>query len=258
MTPQKPLFLVIAGDGINCEKETAAALRLAGGKAEILHMNDLAAAPEKMAQYDGLAVPGGFSFGDELGSGQIMALKMRHKLGDALHTFVTAQKPVIGICNGFQILVKLGLLPFPDQTERCLALAPNSHGSFTDKWAGMTVQKTHSPWLKNLEGRTIALPMRHGEGRIVLKDPGLLATLQKNGQAPLVYTEDVNGSAGRIAALTDPGGMILGMMPHPEAFVSQHTYRQPGRKGRGDGLLIFENMIQYLKGQETEHAKRRA
>lgn len=258
MAPKNPLFLVITGDGINCEKETAAALRLAGGAADILHINDLAAAPEKMAQYDGLAVPGGFSFGDELGSGQIMALKMRYKLGAALRSFVTAQKPVIGICNGFQILVKLGLLPYPDQQERCLALAPNSHGGFTDKWVSMTVQKSRSPWLKNLEGQTIALPMRHGEGRIVLKDDHLLARLQEAGQIPLIYTEDVNGSAGRIAALTDPSGMILGMMPHPEAFVSQHTYRQPGRTGRGDGLLIFENMIQYLKGQETEHARRRA
>lgn len=258
MAAQNPRFLVITGDGINCERETAAALRLAGAAADILHINDLVAAPENMARYDGLALPGGFSFGDELGSGQIMALKLRYKLGDALRDFIAAQKPVIGICNGFQILVKLGLLPFPDQAARCLALAPNSHGSFTDKWVTMTVQKNNSPWLQGVEGCRITMPMRHGEGRIVLKDPALLAVLQENGQMPLVYTEDVNGSAGRIAALTDPSGMILGMMPHPEAFVSQHTYRQPGHYGRGDGLMIFENMVQHLKGQETEHAKRRA
>lgn len=258
MSLQKPLFLVLAGDGINCEHETAAALRLGGGLADIMHINDLAAAPERMTQYDGLAVPGGFSFGDELGSGQIMALKMRHKLADALQHFVAAQKPIIGICNGFQILVKLGLLPYPDQAKRCIALAPNSHGSFTDKWVTMTVQKTHSPWLAGMAGQSISLPMRHGEGRLVLKDDHLLATLQENGLAPLLYTEDVNGSAGRIAALTDPSGMILGMMPHPEAFVSKHTYRQPGHSGRGDGLVFFENIMHYLKGQETEHAKRRA
>lgn len=258
MSMKNPTFLVLCGDGINCEHETAAALRLGGGNAEIMHINDLAAAPEKMSQYDGLALPGGFSFGDELGSGQIMALKMRHKLGDALQKFVAAQKPVIGICNGFQILVKLGLLPYPDQTERCLALAPNSHGSFTDKWVTMTVQKTHSPWLAHMTGQSISLPMRHGEGRIVLKDDRLLEMLHTNGLAPLLYTEDVNGSAGRIAALTDASGMILGMMPHPEAFVSRHTYRQPGHSGRGDGLMIFENMMNYLKGQETENAKRRA
>ena len=258
MSMKNPLFLVLTGDGINCEHETAAALCLGGGGAEIMHINDLAAAPEKMTQYDGLAVPGGFSFGDELGSGQIMALKMRHKLGDALHKFVAARKPVIGICNGFQILVKLGLLPFPDLTGRCLALATNAHGSFTDKWVTMTVQKTHSPWLANMAGQNITMPMRHGEGRIVLKDESLLTTLQENGLAPLIYTEDVNGSVGRIAALTDASGMILGMMPHPEAFVSKHTYRQPNHSGRGDGLMIFENMMNYLKGQETEHAKRRA
>ena len=258
MNMKNPLFLVLTGDGINCEHETAAALRLGGGAAEIMHINDLTAAPEKMAQYDGLAIPGGFSFGDELGSGQIMALKMKHKLGDALQTFVAAQKPIIGICNGFQILVKLGLLPFPDQAARCLALAPNGHGSFTDKWVTMTVRKTRSPWLKSMEGLNISMPMRHGEGRLVLKENNLLETLTVNGQAPLVYTEDVNGSAGRIAALTDADGMILGMMPHPEAFVSKHTYRQPGHTGRGDGLMIFENIMNYLKGQETEHAKRRA
>lgn len=257
MAQNTPLFLVLTGDGINCERETAAAFIAAGGQTDILHINDLAKTPQRLMDYDGLAIPGGFSFGDELGSGQIMALKMRHVLGDRLTDFVKAQKPIIGICNGFQILVKLGLLPFPDAPRR-VALAANAQGGFTDQWVDMVVQKTASPWLQNLAGQTITMPMRHGEGRLVLQNPQDLQTLQDSGQAPLIYTEDVNGSAGRIAALTDPSGMTLGMMPHPEAFISQHTYRQPGKAGRGDGLAIFENIIQYLKKQESDNARRRA
>lgn len=257
MAQKTPLFLVLTGDGINCERETAEAFIAAGGAAHIQHINDLAAAPQRLMDYDGLAIPGGFSFGDELGSGQIMALKMRHLLGATLTAFVKAQRPIIGICNGFQILVKLGLLPYPD-APRCVALAANAHGSFTDQWVDMTVQKTHSPWLQNLAGQTISMPMRHGEGRLVLQAPQDLEKLLASGQAPLVYTGDVNGSAGCIAALTDPSGTILGMMPHPEAFISQHTYRQPGKSGRGDGLVLFENIIQHLKQQESDHARRRA
>lgn len=257
MAQKNPVFLVLTGDGINCERETAEAFIAAGGAAHILHINDLAKTPQHLMEYDGLAIPGGFSFGDELGSGQIMALKMRHLLGAALTDFVREQRPIIGICNGFQILVKLGLLPYPDAPRR-VALAVNAHGSFTDQWVDMVVQKTTSPWLKDLAGQTISMPMRHGEGRLVLQDPQDIEKLLESGQAPLIYTRDVNGSAGCIAALTNPSGMILGMMPHPEAFISQHTYRQPGKSGRGDGLALFENIIEHLKQQESDHARRRA
>lgn len=255
---KKPLFIILSGDGINCERETARAIELVGGAAKIIHVNDLLAAPETLKTADGLAVPGGFSFGDELGSGQILALKIRHGLGDAFFNMVRQKKPVIGICNGFQVLVKLGLLPFPDEPERALALAANESGSFLDRWVEMDVKDSVCLWTQGIGKNKIRLPMRHGEGRIVLRDEKVYDTLVKNGQIPLTYTEDVNGSYKKIAALTDPSGVVLGLMPHPEAYMYQATAAAPQKdfSAKGDGALIFDNIMKILQGKEN--AKRYA
>ncbi|MFH1157721.1 MAG: phosphoribosylformylglycinamidine synthase subunit PurQ [Pseudomonadota bacterium] len=254
MTKKNPLFLVMTGDGINCEKETARALELAGAAAKIVHINDLLETPHMLAEAQGLAIPGGFSFGDELGSGQILALKIRHKLGDAFFKMVEDKKPVIGICNGFQVLVKLGLLPFPADGERKLALAANESGRFIDRWVTLDVNpQSVCFWTKSLPFDSLELPIRHGEGRIVFRkgqEDGLYQNLVRQGLIPLTYTEDVNGSYGKIAALTDPSGMVLGLMPHPEAFVSQMTYRKTGGQGDGDGLAIFKNIVRILKNEK--------
>jgi phosphoribosylformylglycinamidine synthase len=263
MGMQKPLFIVMTGDGINCERETAFAIGLGGGSARIMHVSDLLEAPEILKEADGFAIPGGFSFGDELGSGQIMALKIAHKLGDAFFALVERQKPVIGICNGFQVLVKLGLLPYPAAREkRLLALAPNAAGGFIDRWVEMEVAaESVCRWTQGLGKARIELPIRHGEGRIALL-PGhedeIYHDLKSKGLIPLTYAEDVNGSYGRIAALTDPTGMVLGMMPHPEAFVFGETYKQTGAAApsKGDGLLLFENIIHHMNGRERADARR--
>ena len=251
MTKKNPLFLVMAGDGINCERETAAALELAGASVKIVHINDLLEAPQMLAAVQGLAIPGGFSFGDELGSGQILALKIRHGLGDAFFRMVEDKKPIIGICNGFQVLVKLGILPFPSDSERKLALASNESGRFIDRWVTLDVNaQSVCHWTKELPFDSFELPIRHGEGRIVFRkgqEDDMYQTLVEQGLIPLTYTEDVNGSYGRIAALTDPSGMVLGLMPHPEAFVSKITYRKTGQQSDGDGLLIFKNIVRILK-----------
>jgi phosphoribosylformylglycinamidine synthase len=254
---KKPLFIVAAGDGINCERETARAFELAGGAARIMHINDLLAAPETLKTADGLAIPGGFSFGDELGSGQIMALKIRHRLGDAFFSMVRAKKPVIGICNGFQVLVKLGLLPYPEG-ERIVALAANEHGSFLDRWVETDVQESPCLWLQGLAGKKIRMPMRHGEGRIVFREEALYGKIKQEKLIALTYTEDVNGSHGRIAGLTDPSGAVLGLMPHPEAFVYNATAPRPARDfaGKGDGALVFESIMTVLGVKE--HARRTA
>jgi phosphoribosylformylglycinamidine synthase I len=252
----KPLFIIVAGDGINCERETAAALIQAGGDSKIVHINDLLENPKMLETAEGLAIPGGFSFGDELGSGQIMALKIRHKLGSAFFDMIEKKKPVIGICNGFQVLVKLGLLPFPAETERRVALAANESGKFIDRWVSLEVNpKSVCLWTKDLPLSTLELPIRHGEGRIVFRtgeEEALYQTLVKQGQIPLTYTVDVNGSYGRIAALTDPSGVVLGLMPHPEAFVSRTTYRASQLDAKGDGLFIFENIVKYLGGRKKD------
>lgn len=252
-----PLFLVIAGDGINCERETAAAIEISGGAARIMHVNDLIAAPETLDSVDGLAIPGGFSFGDELGSGQILALKIRHKLGDRFFRMIAQKKPVIGICNGFQVLVKLGLLPYPDASERILALAANEQGGFIDRWVQLKVDpKSVCLWTQGIEKPVIELPIRHGEGRIAFKkgeEQAHFDALLQKGLIPLTYTEDVNGSYARIAALTDPSGVVLGLMPHPEAFMHRETYRNAGAHAaaKGDGALIFDNIMRVMKGKEN-------
>jgi phosphoribosylformylglycinamidine synthase len=282
---RKPSFIVMAGDGINCERETAFALEFAGAQPVIMHVNDIIATPEVLRSADGIAIPGGFSFGDELGSGQILALKIRHKLGDRFFRMVEGKKPVIGICNGFQVLVKLGLLPYPSAPERILALAANESGGFINRWVGLNVDpQSVCLWTQGLPKLFLELPIRHGEGRIAFK-PGEEEkhhrALVQQGLIPLTYTEDVNGSYGRIAALTDPSGMVMGLMPHPEAHIFRETYKNPrvsvgpsfdkaaggaekqeqvnvdGRgPEKGDGALIFENIIRIMKGEESSYERR--
>lgn len=254
---KKPVFLVLTGDGINCERETAQAFVLAGGDAHIVHINDLLDRPSMMETASGLAIPGGFSFGDELGSGQIMALKIRHGLGGYFRSFIAAKKPVIGICNGFQVLVKLGLLPDMDVGERQMALAQNDHGSFINRWIGLEPDVTSiCHWTRNI-GK-IELPIRHGEGRVVFKDDGVYQKLVRNGQIALRYTDDVNGSYERIAGICDRSGLVLGLMPHPEAHVYRATYRLPEKDYMqpGDGTAIFKNIIEHIQQQETQHVRK--
>ena len=215
----QPKFLVLTGDGINCERETARAFQLAGAQADIVHINDLLAGGSILETYQGLAFPGGFSFGDDLGSGQVLAVKLRHGLGEKLQRFVESGAPIIGICNGFQTLVKLGLLPLPFK-DRVMALAENRQTHFIDQWVDLEVC-TNSPcvWTKGLIDleEKIQLPIRHGEGRVVLlneQEESLHSQFVSAGQFPLRYKQDVNGSYARIAGVCDPKGFIFGLMPH--------------------------------------------
>jgi len=250
-----PTVLVLTGDGINCERETAAAFALAGAEPRIVHVNDLLERPARLREFEALAFPGGFSFGDDLGSGQVLALKLSLVMGDELRLFLEQRKPVIGICNGFQALTKLGLLPEPF-APRKMALARNSHGSFTDKWVQLEVEKSSvCVWTRGLASEgPFALPMRHGEGRVVFakgEEESIHRQLSQAGQVVLRYSEDVNGSHGRIAGVCDPTGLVLGLMPHPEAAVSllQHpqSTRFEKRDAEGVGLRFFRNCVSYLR-----------
>jgi phosphoribosylformylglycinamidine synthase I len=247
--------LVLTGDGINCERETARAFALAGASPSIVHINDLLAKPSSIHEYEAAAFPGGFSFGDDLGSGQVLALKLGLVLGDELQKFVAAKKPVIGICNGFQALTKLGLLPEPFGV-RTMALARNSQGHFQDRWVDLEAEKASvCMWTKNLAGEgAFALPIRHGEGRVVFtrgEEEGVHRKLSQNGQIALRYSEDVNGSFARIAGVCDPTGLVFGLMPHPEAATSRLLYpnstRLDNRTGEGIGLRFFRNCVTYLE-----------
>ena len=255
-----PRFLVLTGDGINCAKETAWAFSLAGAEVEILHINDLLNAPDRLLDFHGLAFPGGFSFGDDLGAGQVMALKIRQYMWVELQAFLERQSPMIGICNGFQILSKLGLLPTGKLKEASvgrMALAPNVNGTFINRWVGLQ-RPTHAvcKWTEGIS--EIALPIRHAEGRVVfeaqLQRPDRAEAqyqrLWAQGQIALQYQSDINGSYARIAGLTDPSGLILGLMPHPEAYLS--PVHHPTHSTEGTlGLQLFQNIVRYCRDIES-------
>lgn len=250
---KKIQVLVLTGDGINCEEETALAFKEEGAETKIVHIADLIAQPALLQAAHILALPGGFSFGDELGSGQVLALKLKHALGSELKTFVDDKKLIIGICNGFQALVRLGLLPRPF-TERTMSLTHNRQGHFIDRWVQLEVPRSKCVWTTALQEREILLPIRHGEGRIVFAGDEnaqqlTYETIQAQGQIALRYSEDVNGSFQRIAGVCDPEGRVFGLMPHPEAATSNWLMPSGAEKNAGKGLAahIFKNGIQYCE-----------
>ena len=248
-------FLILSGDGINCERETALAFKQAGGTPTIIHINELLENPSLLKEFHGLAIPGGFSFGDELGSGQVLALKIKHGLKEEFENFVNDKKPIIGICNGFQVLVKLGLLPYP-KDDRVMALAANKSGHFIDRWTKLNlVDGSVCKWTVGLNMSSFELPVRHGEGRVVLakgREEEVFNALSKNGQIPFCYDVDFNGSYKNIAGVCDPTGLILGMMPHPEAYLFEATYKNQKENpyAKGMGQHLFDNIIKYLEGNK--------
>lgn len=244
----RPYALVITGDGINCEVETAQALRLAGFDAEIRHLNDLIA--EKFSQdelsrrYGALALPGGFSFGDDLTSGKVLALKIQHGLGWDLSRFAERGGLVIGICNGFQALIRMGVF------GRDVSITSNAQGKFVNTWVKVSPNGSKCAWLKGVG--TMDLPIRHGEGRVVIashRRAEVMGKMERQGMTCLRYETDPNGSDERLAGLCDPTGRIFGLMPHPEAFVRWTSHPEwtaaPARASApGQGLVIFENAYQ--------------
>ena len=243
--------LVLAGDGLNCEHETAFAIELAGGKADICHVNSLFENPKKLLDYAVLAIPGGFSFGDEVSSGKLLAVKLRLILGDTLQEFIDRDRLVIGICNGFQMLVKLGLLPVSKQGQQQMTLTHNRQHQFINQWVTMTTEG-NSPFFSDFKANEkIALPIRHGEGRLVLPIGSDGSELLPH--IALQYTRDVNGSFNTIAGLSNTKGNVLGLMPHPEGFVrwTQHpTWTSLSASEKEEtpvGLRIFKNMIEAAK-----------
>jgi phosphoribosylformylglycinamidine (FGAM) synthase-like amidotransferase family enzyme len=244
----KPRVLVITGDGINCERETAQAFELAGFEAEIRHLNDLIAERIKLdmlsSRYSALALPGGFSFGDDLTSGKVLALKIQHGLGWDLPTFVSRGGLVIGICNGFQALIRMGAF------GKDISITHNVQGKFLDTWVKVMPAGTKCAWLKGMG--TVDLPIRHGEGRIVIassRPKEVLGKMERLGMLCLKYDENPNGSDENLAGLCDATGRIFGLMPHPEAFVRWTAYPEwttaPGRASApGQGLMFFENAYQ--------------
>lgn len=255
---KKPRVLVLSGYGLNCEEETAYAFELVGAQTKIIHVNDLINGQQKLKNFHILVFPGGFSYGDDTGSGKAFANRLRNHLWDRLQAFIKKDRLVIGICNGFQIIVNLGFLPG--------ALTNNDSARYVDRWVDLEV-KNLSPWLKGI--KTISLPIAHAEGKFYAP-PKVLQALNKKSLIALKYVKgemccyqnlkpNPNGSAKSIAGITDISGKLLGLMPHPERaiFFTQlpnwplikERYQRIGRKipRQGPGLQIFKNAIEYFK-----------
>lgn len=243
----QPSFLILCGDGVNCEKESALALEHFGARTKILHINELLKRPSELEEHQGLILPGGFSFGDELGSGQLLSLKLQAKLEDGLRSFLQKPKAILGICNGFQVLVKLGLLPSRELGRASVDLRANSQGRFINRWCELEITQNHnSYWLpQNLE--RLWLPIRHAEGRLSLQNSeAQLEKLKNQNQLPLRYLEDVNGSTDQLAALSDPTGWVLGLMPHPEAACFSPQLPRVLSQTKPAGAYFFEQIISSL------------
>lgn len=264
---------VLITDGTNCDRETKYAFEIAGAEAEIVHIKSLikkydSATKEKkcLDNYDILAIPGGFSYGDKIAAGKILASDLEHFLSDEIEKFVEKRKPIIGICNGFQVLVKYGLLPYFDkEIKQTATLTYNDRQKFECRWIKLIKPTTNNEkciWTKGIG--SIDLPVAHGEGKFVA-DTELIERLFQENQvvfqyadeerkATMNYPENPNGSIKSIAGICDPSGLIFGLMPHPERYNSPENHplftsqkKQGALPHEGLGLQIFRNAVGYVK-----------
>lgn len=264
---KKPRVCILRTAGTNCDKETASAFLKAGGEPEFVHVNKFISGEEKLDVFQILALPGGFSYGDDLGAGRILANELRFKLIDSLAAFIRQGKLIIGICNGFQILVKSGLLPGNADLKQEVSLILNDSAKFEDRWVYLKSQKfpptagkaksQKCVWAEGLP-EIIYLPVAHGEGKFIVQEKAALEKLKANGQMVFRYCDEKgeltgypdnpNGSTDNIAGICDDTGRILGLMPHPERHIDslQHprSAKTTARKD-GDGLQIFKNGIEF-------------
>ncbi|RKX74963.1 MAG: phosphoribosylformylglycinamidine synthase subunit PurQ [Spirochaetes bacterium] len=243
---------IITGYGINADNELLEAFLRAGSSAVKVHIREFIDSPRLMSNFHIIAFPGGFSFGDHLGSGLVLAQLVKNHLKSSLDRFVASGKLIIGICNGFQVLTKMGFLPnLEGNWMQEVSLIHNDSGLFEDRWVKLKFNpKCSSPWISGLE--EIELPIRNGEGRFLTKSKTVLEALHRLGLVALRYEDDINGSVDRIAGITDTTGQILGLMPHPEAFLIREnhpcwTRKRNNSKPEGEGIKIFKNGVEYIR-----------
>ena len=265
---KKVKALILRTAGTNCDLETAYAFRLAGAQTELLHINEIKRKKNLLGAYHILAIPGGFTYGDDVASGKILANEIKSSLRKELSSFVAEGKLVIGICNGFQVLVKMGFLPGlsgPEKFKVEATLGLNDSGKFNAKWVYLKnarfdpETKKASIWTKDLP-EVVALPIAHAEGKFMVKNKRVLADIKKNSQVVFRYSDssgseggypfNPNGSVDDIAGICDPSGRILGMMPHPERHVSSLQHPNWRRKdckdeATGIGLCIFKSGVDF-------------
>jgi phosphoribosylformylglycinamidine synthase subunit PurQ / glutaminase len=244
--------LILHANGSNRDRDASLAIELAGGVPEIVHVNQLANHSRTLEDYAMIVVPGGFSYGDDLGAGVLWALDLRERFDDQLRAFVASGRPVMGICNGFQTLVKSGVLPGDLEQPRTSTLTFNQQGHFECRWVTLEPNpKSVSIFTRGLE-HPIDTPVAHGEGRFVC-DPDTLENLEARGLIALRYSGEEypanpNGSVGRVAGISNPAGNVLGLMPHPENHVFDWQHPRFHRGARGStGLVLFQNALGYAK-----------
>lgn len=264
----KPRVLVLRAPGTNCDVESAHAFQLAGAETESRHINRVLENKRELADFQILCLPGGFSYGDDIAAGRILGNQIQHHLNDALTEFREAGKLIIGICNGFQILLKTNLLAAADAKGATATLAQNDSGHFEARWVRLTIDPGKCVFLQGI--REMELPIAHGEGKFATRDAGVFANLSGEGRLVMRYTDtsgpsgaravgpetvvpypaNPNGAMGDVAGICDDTGRVFGLMPHPERFVdwTQHPRwtREPARAA-GDGLPVFQNAVRYFK-----------
>lgn len=264
--------VVLRAAGINCDMETEYALELAGAKAKRVHINRSIEDKKLLDEYQIIVFPGGFSYGDDVAAGKILANQIVHHLYEPLRKFIDAGKLVLGICNGFQVLVKAGILPgsFNDEqrtmnNEQRVTITYNDSGKFEDRWVYLAPQTDRCIFIE--PGRQIYLPIAHGEGKVVTYDDDTLEKLKAGGYVAFKYVDkdgnegaypvNPNGSVGSIAGLTDSTGRVLGLMPHPERHIrlTQHPHwsrlRATSDKRQAanysDGMVMFANAVKFIR-----------
>ena len=242
--------IILRAPGTNCDAETAYAFERAGAQAERVHVNRLLDSPSLLADYQILCLPGGFSYGDDIAAGRILGNQLGHHLSQSLQDFKAAGKLILGICNGFQILIKSGvLLPKNDERGALATLTWNESGRYTDRWVNLDVTSQKSPFFAGIE--RMYLPVAHAEGKFVPRDQETLKALEERGQLVLRYRADdnPNGAIANVAGLCDETGRVCGLMPHPERHI-EATHHPRWTRGSmadsGDGFRVFQNAVRFF------------
>lgn len=258
----QPRVLILRAPGTNCDKETAFAFGRAGALTELVHVNRLLESPRLLDEYQVLCLPGGFSYGDDVAAGRILATQIQHHLAEALQSFKAAGKLILGICNGFQVLIKSGVILEPDAQGPQATLTWNDSGRFEDRWVRLEVASAKCVFLAGIE--SLYLPVAHAEGKFMARGEELLAGLESAGllvlryrrlhdghaaSGAVPYPDNPNGSMAATAGICDATGRVFGLMPHPERHIDP-THHPRWTRGEaapvGDGLQVFRNAVEFF------------
>ena len=241
----EPTLAILYTPGINCHEETAAAVERAGAKTELVLLHDLFQGEARLEKYQAAVVPGGFSYGDHLGAGRIFATLLVARLREQLLGFLQARNPLLGVCNGYQVLAEAGILPGRTPGERAMSLLINQSAHFEDRKVRVVVSNEKCVWTEGLAGEVLEMPSAHAEGRALFCETGaprprvVFQYADAKGRPTAEYPSNPSGAPGGAAGITDETGLILGLMPHPERASLPAHYSQ-------DGLKLFQNLVKYL------------